>query len=169
METYFTTMKSPAGDILIAGTDNGLTHIKFMEGKKSSQIDRAWTRDDDRFHEAAQQLNEYFDGTRKVFDLPLAPAGTSFQLSVWNELQRIPWGQTTTYGALAAKLDMPTAARAVGAANGQNPLAIVVPCHRVIGSDGALTGYAAGLPIKRQLLELENVPLEHATSQLQLL
>ena len=101
------------------------------------------------------QLDEYFAGTRTAFGLVLAPRGTEFQLAVWNELQRIPYGATISYGELAQRIARPDAVRAVGAANGANPIPIVIPCHRVIGADGSLTGYGGGLPIKRALLELE--------------
>jgi len=111
--------------------------------------------------EAHRQLREYFDGERRVFDLPLRPVGTEFQRRVWEVLETVPWGTTTTYGAIAARLGMPPgASRAVGAANGANPIAIVVPCHRVIGSDGRLTGYAGGLPRKAGLLRLEGIMTE---------
>ena len=104
---------------------------------------------------AKRQIAEYFDGTRREFDLPLAPGGTTFQLRVWDELRRIAYGETVSYGELARRIGQPTASRAVGAANGRNPLAIVVPCHRVIGADGTLTGYGGGLPVKQALLALE--------------
>ncbi|MGL5908390.1 MAG: methylated-DNA--[protein]-cysteine S-methyltransferase [Phycicoccus sp.] len=111
--------------------------------------------------EAYRQLAEYFAGERRVFDLPLRPAGTAFQHRVWDVLTTVPWGTTTTYGAIAARLGMPAgAARAVGAANGANPLPIVLPCHRVVGSDGTLTGYAGGVQRKAALLRLEQVPTE---------
>ncbi len=103
----------------------------------------------------ARELDEYFAGRRRAFDLVLAPAGTPFQLAVWEELRRIPFGGTTTYGELARRVGRPTAARAVGAAVGRNPISIIVPCHRVVGSDGALTGFAGGLDRKRALLALE--------------
>jgi methylated-DNA-[protein]-cysteine S-methyltransferase len=106
--------------------------------------------------QAHRQLAEYFEGTRREFDLPLRPVGTEFQRRVWDVLATVPWGTTTTYGAIAARLELPQgASRAVGAANGANPLPVVLPCHRVIGADGTLTGFAGGLPRKRFLLDLE--------------
>ena len=102
-----------------------------------------------------RQLEEYFAGERRAFDLPVAPAGTPFQQRVWEELQRIGYGETITYAELAARIGRPTAIRAAGAANGANPVSIIIPCHRVIGSDGSLTGYGGGLEAKRLLLELE--------------
>jgi len=111
--------------------------------------------------QAHQQLSEYFAGTRREFDLPLRPVGTEFQRRVWDVLATVPWGTTTTYGAIAARLGLPPgASRAVGAANGANPLPVVLPCHRVIGSDGTLTGYAGGLERKALLLRLEGVATE---------
>ncbi|MEL7087922.1 MAG: methylated-DNA--[protein]-cysteine S-methyltransferase, partial [Planctomycetota bacterium] len=101
------------------------------------------------------QLAEYFDGVRQDFELPLSPQGTAFQLRVWQQLRRIPFGTTLSYGQIARRLDQPTASRAVGLANGNNPLSIVVPCHRVIGADGSLTGFGGGLKIKKHLLDLE--------------
>ena len=109
--------------------------------------------------EAQHQLQEYFEGRLRQFTLPVAPAGTPFQQRVWQELQKVPWGTTTTYGKIAKRIGQPTAVRAVGSANGRNPVAIVIPCHRVIGSDGSLTGYAGGLATKRRLLQLEGALL----------
>jgi len=112
-------------------------------------------RDQKAVAHVAAQIGEYCDGTRRKFDLKLAPKGTPFQHEVWNALVKIPFGQTTSYGALAAKLGRPNGARAVGLANGSNPIGLIVPCHRVIGSDGSLTGYGGGLPLKRALLAHE--------------
>jgi methylated-DNA-[protein]-cysteine S-methyltransferase len=111
--------------------------------------------DDTGFDEAVRQLDEYFRGTRTAFDLPVAPQGTEFQRTVWAALRGIPYGETVTYGQLAATIDRPTASRAVGLANGRNPISIVIPCHRVVGSGGALTGYGGGVERKRLLLEHE--------------
>lgn len=114
-----------------------------------------WERHDRAFDDLATQLAEYFGGDRRVFELPLAPEGTPFQLRVWNALREIPYGETISYGELAARIGDRSASRAVGLANGSNPLPIVIPCHRVIGSNGKLTGYGGGLPIKERLLALE--------------
>jgi methylated-DNA-[protein]-cysteine S-methyltransferase len=111
--------------------------------------------DDPRFSPIVNELTEYFDGARKVFTMPLAPRGTPFQLAVWNELANIAYGETISYGQLAERIRNPKAVRAVGAANGANPIPIVLPCHRVIGANGSLTGYGGGLPIKQRLLALE--------------
>jgi methylated-DNA-[protein]-cysteine S-methyltransferase len=149
--TAYTLLPSPLGPVLLTGGDDGLTRV-LLDGPDPAP---GWVRDDARFTEAARQLGEYFAGARTAFDLPLRAAGTAFEQRVWDELRRIPYGETTSYGELARRLNHPGAARAVGRANGRNPLAIVVPCHRVIGASGALTGYAGGLERKRELLALE--------------
>ncbi len=115
-----------------------------------------WERDDEAFAELRRQLGEYFTGARREFDLPLAPRGSEFQVRVWDALREIPYGETESYGELAERIGHPGSARAVGAANGRNPIAVVVPCHRVIGSSGQLTGYAGGLERKRLLLDIES-------------
>jgi methylated-DNA-[protein]-cysteine S-methyltransferase len=148
------TVSSPIGPLTLIATDHALTEIRF-----GADDDAPDAPDDARDHPivaaAAAQLAAYFAGARRTFDLPLAPTGTAFQRAVWRALGDVAYGQTTGYGALARALGRPTAARAVGAANGANPLPIVVPCHRVIGADGTLTGYAGGLTIKRWLLAHE--------------
>lgn len=148
-------METPMGRLILARNDAGLTHIYFRTGRKSSVPRSDWEQSWDGLEEARAQLDAYFAGKRASFALPLAAAGTPFQQQVWRALQDIPCGETISYGELARRIGQPSAARAVGAANGQNPLAIVVPCHRVIGSNGALTGYAGGLNIKQALLQLE--------------
>lgn len=149
--TLFTYVDTPIGPLLVAREGEGIVAISFRAEAKDE-----WTRDDGAFDDAAGQLREYFDRKRTTFDLPLAPHGTPFQLAVWNELQRIPYGQTRSYREIAVAIGKPEAIRAVGAANGANPLPIVVPCHRVIGSNGSLTGFGGGLPVKRFLLDLES-------------
>ncbi len=151
MTTTLTTVPSPLGELHLIWGHDGLRRIGF-EPLEDTGFDQ---RVPPERCPAARQLAEYFRGERRAFDLTLAPEGTAFQQSVWGALQRIPYGQTTSYGALAARLGRPRASRAVGAANGQNPLPIVVPCHRVLSSRGTLTGYAGGLDRKRKLLELE--------------
>jgi len=152
---YQLTMTSPIGRLTLLSDGDRLTRILFP-GEGSTEADGAEAGPDLPVLTAARdQLAEYFDGTRRSFDLPLEPGGTEFQRSVWRLLLGIPFGKTTTYGKLAGKLGNPKANRAVGAANGRNPLPIVVPCHRVIGSDGKLTGFAGGLPVKQWLLEHE--------------
>ena len=124
-------------------------------GRQPVRIEHGWERRDDAFGEARSQLGEYFDGTRREFDVPLALAGNEFELRVWGALLEIGYGETASYGAIAARIGAPSAARAVGLANGRNPVAVIVPCHRVIGADGSLTGYGGGLERKRLLLDLE--------------
>jgi methylated-DNA-[protein]-cysteine S-methyltransferase len=130
--------------------------VKFwLNLKRASKFELAFARDEKAVANVAREVKEYCDGTRRDFTLELAPAGTEFQKSVWDELVKIPYGTTTSYGALAKKLGHPNGARAVGYANGSNPIGLIVPCHRVIGSDGSLTGYGGGLPLKRALLAFE--------------
>jgi methylated-DNA-[protein]-cysteine S-methyltransferase len=151
-----TTIDTPIGRLLLAGDGHALHSLYMQDGGRPKPIDPAWEEADEPFEEARMQLAEYFAGERRDFDLPLAPPGIEFHQRVWAELRKIPYGETITYGEQARRLGIPAAARAVGAANGQNPLAIVVPCHRVIGANGKLTGYAGGLERKRLLLELES-------------
>ena len=149
----YSTLTTPIGELLLTADDDGaLTGVNLPNRHPDPA---GWERDDALLGDARRQLTEYFAGERTTFDLPLRPAGAPFQLRVWDALLRIPYGETASYGELARELGHPTAARAVGAANGRNPLAIVVPCHRVIGADGSLTGYAGGLECKRALLDLE--------------
>jgi methylated-DNA-[protein]-cysteine S-methyltransferase len=152
---HYTHIRSPFGQILLAGDSSGLRHIRFVSGKKRLTPHAEWKQDRAFFQEAAEQLQAYFKGNLRRFTLKLAPQGTPFQLKVLWAVQEIPYGQTTTYANLAKYLNKPKAYRAVGAANGHNPLPIVIPCHRVIGSDGRLTGYGAGLKTKQALLALE--------------
>ncbi len=152
---YYTFTASPIGQLLLASEDEALSILAFQTGPKARGAATEWQRDDGRFKDAAQQLEEYFSGTRRDFDLELAPSGTPFQLSVYQALARVPYGETVTYLDLAKEIGNPKAVRAVGGANGANPLAIVLPCHRVIGSSGSLTGFGGGLEVKRFLLELE--------------
>jgi methylated-DNA-[protein]-cysteine S-methyltransferase len=154
--TIYTYMDSPFGSILLARNSLGLTHINFQEGKSRQNPPVSWRFDQNGFDETIAQLRAYFEGDLYRFDLPLAPDGTSFQLQVWQALRTIPYGEVISYARLAGKLGRShNAARAVGAANGKNPLPVVVPCHRVIGSNGHLTGYAGGIHIKEALLALE--------------
>lgn len=148
---------SPVGDLLLLGDDEALTGIRFPGGRPDPDgaPPPAGTSPSRVLQAAAAQLGEYFGGRRIRFDLPLRPAGTAFQMQVWALLAEVPYGSTWSYGELAARLGRPTAVRAVGAANGRNPLPIVLPCHRIVGSDGSLTGFGGGLPAKRLLLDLE--------------
>ena len=148
--------ESPIGDLLLAGEDQGLVYIGFPNGKGKVTPATDWALKTDYFEEASTQLGEYFDGKRREFDLLLAPHGTPFQLEVLRALIRIPYGQTCTYKDIAMSIGRDKAVRAVGAANGRNPLPIVIPCHRVIGANGSLTGFGGGLATKKFLLDLES-------------
>ncbi len=154
--SYWHEIDSPVGPLLLAGTAQALTRVHFQAGPHWLRPPNGWRHAAAPFARAQAQLMEYFRGTRRTFELPLAPSGTPFQLSVWQALSAIPYGETLSYGALARRLGLGGGgARAVGLANGANPLPIVVPCHRVIGADGSLTGFGGGLHIKRSLLALE--------------
>ena len=149
---------TPIGTLRLVGDERHLARVDLPNAAASEPV-AAWRKEQRTLPAALlagkRQLLEYFDGTRRDFELPLAPDGTAFQRRVWEELCRIPYGETISYGGLARRIRKPTASRAVGAANGRNPLAIVVPCHRVIGADGTLTGYGGGLTVKEALLALE--------------
>lgn len=147
-------LDTPVGGLLLARDDAGLRLIQFLAGGADLKV-RLYDQRDEDFDDVVVQLKEYFAGRRRRFDLPLAPAGTPFQQRVWRALLDVPYGETISYGELASRIGQRTASRAVGLANGSNPLPIVIPCHRVIGASGKLTGYGGGLPIKRQLLALE--------------
>jgi methylated-DNA-[protein]-cysteine S-methyltransferase len=151
-------IQSPIGPLLLARDDEGLREIRFGKGAPFA-IPSDWTRDDAALEDVTAQLDEYFAGRRKAFDLALAPAGTGFQRSVWSALLTIPFGRTVSYLDVARTLGRPGSVRAVGAANGANPIPIVIPCHRVIGSDGSLTGYGGGLETKTWLLRHEGVEI----------
>jgi methylated-DNA-[protein]-cysteine S-methyltransferase len=155
-ETFYTYVDTPVGKLMLAGCeDHGLRHIAFQCGKGAMGPDPDWIQSRAPFREAEQQIGEYFRGGRTWFDLTLHPKGTPFQLAVWTALLKIPYGETRSYGDIARAVGRPKAVRAVGLANGRNPLPIVVPCHRVIGSTGKLVGYGGGLRVKQTLLELE--------------
>jgi methylated-DNA-[protein]-cysteine S-methyltransferase len=154
--SLYTRLPSPLGPLVLVGTTDALTAIWLPSGQDADlRPEPGWVETATPFREAVRQLNAYFAGTLREFDLPFAPAGTPFQQRVWRALREIPYGETLSYGELARRIARPAAVRAVGAANGRNPLAIVVPCHRVIGRDGRLVGYGGGLPAKKLLLELE--------------
>jgi methylated-DNA-[protein]-cysteine S-methyltransferase len=146
---------SPVGPLLVAGDTDRLHLISFPAETRTSELQAGWHRDESLFVDAFRQLHAYFAGELTHFDLPLRLAGTAFQNRVWTALRDIPFGETISYGALASRIGKPTASRAVGGANGANPLPIVVPCHRVIGSDKSLTGFGGGVEIKRFLLAHE--------------
>jgi len=152
---YYCYLESPIGDLLLAGDEDGLSLVGFPQGKMRHDPEPDWIYNEKPFTAARQQLAEYFAGDRKDFSLPLHLSGTEFQVQVLEELQRIPYGETTSYGDIAARIGRPKAVRAVGAANGRNPIPIIIPCHRVIGSTGNLTGFGGGLDTKEALLRLE--------------
>jgi methylated-DNA-[protein]-cysteine S-methyltransferase len=152
---FYDYMPSPVGRLLLAADAIGLRRIGFERERHPLPVGDDWQHAPQRLAFARQQLEEYFSGTRKRFDVPLHPIGTAFQCTVWSALTRIPYGETISYSELAGDIDQPRAVRAVGAANGRNPLPILIPCHRVIGRDGTLTGFGGGLPVKAKLLALE--------------
>lgn len=153
----YTLMESPVGHLLLAGNSMRLSWLGFPNGKGALTPRPEWRLDDEIFGDVKRQLQAYFDGTLQEFDLPLDLRGTEFQLSVWRELMKIPFGTTISYGELAHRIHNPKASRAVGAANGNNPIPIIVPCHRVIGANGNLTGFGGGIETKKWLLAWERV------------
>lgn len=158
MTYFYKTTASPVGELTLVASGAGLAAVLWPndDPRRVRLGPRTWDEAHPVLCAAERQLAAYFAGRLRSFDLPLDPAGTAFQRQVWQALQAIPYGETRSYGALAAALGRPSAARAVGAANGRNPLSIVVPCHRVVGAGGALTGFAGGLAIKARLLALES-------------
>lgn len=152
---YYCYIETPIGELLLAGENNALAMIGFPQGSMRRDPEPDWIYNEKPLAEARRQLDEYFAGTRKQFDLPLQLEGTEFQVEVLQALQKIPYGKTVSYGEIARRIGRPKAVRAVGAANGRNPIPIVVPCHRVIGSGGDLTGFGGGLDTKEALLRLE--------------
>ncbi len=151
----YTSFQSPIGELLAVGDGQALHGLYMQEGRTAFAVRADWERAEEPFGEVRAQLADYFDGRRTVFDLPLAMQGTPFQLQAWRALQDIRYGETISYGEQARRIGHPADPRAVGQANGRNPIAVIVPCHRVIGADGSLTGYGGGLERKRRLLELE--------------
>jgi methylated-DNA-[protein]-cysteine S-methyltransferase len=156
---FYTILEgTPVGNLLVAGDDSGLKYVSFSKSHFSSptiQADSDWEENERKLREPIRQLRAYFSGRLQQFDLPLAAEGTEFQTRVWKALCRVPYGKTASYGEIARKVGNPAASRAVGLANGRNPIAIVVPCHRIIGSNGRLVGYGGGLDYKQLLLRLE--------------
>ncbi len=150
MKTYTSYYKSPLGPIKIVGNQDCILSLDFVEEVLPDDADLPFC-----LKECLKQIDEYFNGERKDFFLNLQPAGTDFQKSVWRQLEKIPYGETLTYGEIAGAIGKPSASRAVGSANGRNPIAIIIPCHRIIGSDGSLTGYGGGLWRKEWLLKHE--------------
>lgn len=160
MTTYYLQFDSPLGPLLLSSNGDAITRVQFAGQKHEQAIAAEWLEKpkDRLLLRAKKQLEEYFAGKRRSFDLPLAPRGTLFQTRVWNALLEIDYGNTASYRDVSVRIGSPAATRAIGAAVGRNPIGIVIPCHRVVGSDGSLTGYAGGLDRKRQLLALEAEP-----------
>ncbi len=152
---YYCYLNTPIGDLLLAGNDEALCLVSFPQGSMRREPEPDWIYSEKPFKDAREQLQAYFDGKLQSFDLTLRPNGTEFQLRVLEELQKIPYGSTTSYGDIAQRIGKPKAVRAVGAANGRNPIPIIIPCHRVIGSTGKMTGFGGGIPTKETLLRLE--------------
>ena len=153
---YYTWFESPVGPLLLAGSESTLCLVSFAASKRARTVDPAWQEDASTFAEVMEQLQSYFAGDRKNFEIPLDLNGTEFQKKVWSALRSIPYGETISYKELAERVGSPKAVRAVGAANGANPVPIIIPCHRVIANDGSLTGFGGGLVLKKKLLQLEN-------------
>lgn len=156
---HYRYLATPVGELLLAGENEALHVVSFPEGARRRDPEPAWIYNERQFAEACAQLEAYFAGTLQDFDLELRPGGTAFQLRVLEELQKIPYGTTASYSDIARRIGRPKAVRAVGAANARNPIPIIIPCHRVIGARGDLTGFGGGLPVKEALLRLE---LEHS-------
>jgi methylated-DNA-[protein]-cysteine S-methyltransferase len=152
---WYDRFDTPIGPLAVAADVEGLRHVLFASNRYEVHGQAAWLHSPARLAEARRQLLEYFEGERRAFELPLRPAGTAFQLKAWLALAAIPYGETRSYAQQAQAIGAPDAVRAVGAANGRNPLPIILPCHRVIGADGGLTGFGGGLPVKAALLRLE--------------
>ncbi len=150
---YFPT--DLVGTLVLAGDEKGLRHLNFINGKHPVTVQGHWQRDTTHFATVKTQLAAYFKGERKTFDVDLYPQGTPFQMKVWSALLAVPYGEVVSYQWIARRIGRPSAVRAVGAANGRNPIAIIIPCHRVIGKDGRLTGYGGGVDVKRRLIRLE--------------
>ena len=159
MTIYYQLHESPVGELLLISNGEALTALHMTAGKYVPSINADWVRDDKRavLTQTRRELDEYFNGKRRAFTLPLAPSGTEFQKQAWIALTKIPFGEKRTYGQQAAIIGRPKAVRAIGAANGKNPIGIIGPCHRVIGANGTLTGYAGGLHNKEFLLKLEGI------------
>ncbi len=156
INTHFAVVPSPVGDLTLTGTDGVLAGCWFEGRKESARLLGDLRRDDQVFAAVSEQLASYFAGELRQFDLVLDPTGTPFQHEVWGHLRAIPYGETRSYGQVASRLGSANKSRAVGLANGRNPISIIVPCHRVIGADGALTGFGGGIDRKRFLLDLES-------------
>ncbi|MDE5417278.1 methylated-DNA--[protein]-cysteine S-methyltransferase [Labilibaculum sp. DW002] len=166
--TFYDILSSPIGNLLMVANENGLNKILFEDENQLNKIDDTWINDTDRLKEISNQLKAYFAKELTEFDLKLAPEGTAFQKQIWKQLQEIPFGEVCSYQDIALSINKPNACRAIGMANSLNPIPVIIPCHRVIGKNGKLTGYAGGLETKAKLLGLENIDLSNSKSQYQL-
>jgi methylated-DNA-[protein]-cysteine S-methyltransferase len=164
METCYKWIESRTERLLLVADDDGLREVVFAEGRTPPVVDPSWKCDGALFREPVRQLQAFFAGELREFDLRLKPEGTAFQQRVWTALREIPFGETISYGELARRIGNPAASRAVGLANASNPIPIIIPCHRVIGSNGKLTGYGGGLENKRWLLDFERSQTQLAFS-----
>lgn len=158
---YYSIFNSPLGEIALTANENGITALAFQKGSAAISISNDYAQGSEVLEKAHQQLSEYFEGSRTSFSLPLAPKGTPFQQKVWQALTLIKQGETKSYKWLAEQINNKKAVRAVGTANGANPIALIIPCHRVIGSNGKLTGYAGGLSLKAKLLMHEKAQFNY--------
>jgi methylated-DNA-[protein]-cysteine S-methyltransferase len=155
--TYTTSVPSPIGPLTLAWSDGALCGLRMEDQRHAAGTEPGWLRDDEPFGDITEQLRAYFGGERTTFDVPIRFEGTPFQVEVWSRLREIPFGETISYAELARRVGRPGAFRAVGNANGRNPVAVIVPCHRVVAADGTIGGYGGGLERKRWLLDLEGV------------
>lgn len=158
MQIYYTHLPSPVGQFLVAGTERAVHRTAFHTEPQDNFMESSWRQDPVPITYAIEQFKAYFDGDLQVFSLSYEMVGTEFQRSVWEALKNIPYGSTTTYGQVARAINNPESQQAVGAANGANPLPVLIPCHRVIGADGSMTGFGGGIAIKQKLLQLEGIP-----------
>lgn len=165
---FYDILSSPIGNLVLVANDNGLSKILFEDENQLGKIEDSWIKDADKLKEVSDQLKAYFANKLTKFNVKLTPEGTAFQKQIWQQLQEIPYGQTCSYQDIALSINKPNACRAIGMANSLNPIPIIIPCHRVIGKNGKLTGYAGGLGTKAKLLELENIELTGTTDQYQL-
>lgn len=154
---YYTIIKSPMCDIILVGDEDGLRnlHLNTLKGKRTFEIEKSWIQSEEFFSKVIEQLDKYFSGELTNFTIKLNPSGTDYQKKVWNEISKINYNEILTYKDIAIRIGNPNASRAVGMANSKNPIPIIIPCHRVIGSNGKLTGFAHGLEIKEELIKLE--------------
>ncbi|GAB7087679.1 methylated-DNA--[protein]-cysteine S-methyltransferase [Marinifilum fragile] len=162
---YFDIINTPIGDLLLLASDKGLKKILFEEQFRSLEIPNNWEQDKEKLSQAKEQLLAYFDNNLIEFNLQLDPVGTVFQKQIWKQLEEIPFGEIRSYQDIANVIEKPNACRAIGMANSKNPIPIIIPCHRVIGKNGKLTGYAGGIDIKAKLLQLEGIDLGNDSQQ----